>query len=339
MTTSIKNHKKTWIILGTLLIAFAFLQLTTKPISHPPVDHPLEAPAEVMSILRRACYDCHSNETKLLWYDKIAPASWLVSKDVKKGREVLNFSEWGKLSGKQQAGALYNVVNFIMLGDMPLPGYLRLHPGARVSNKELDILKNYTLSRTAGLQPVSDTLDFTSAAGLRQTNLQLNNALAQSKKEETPAGSTKVLPAPNGIEFPRGYGNWALISTTDRFDNNTIRAIFGNDIAVKAIREDNIQPWPDGAILAKVLWKRKADSKGLIIAGDFIHAEFMIKNATRYATTNGWGWARWVGKDLKPYGKTPAFTAECTNCHAPVKDFDYVFTMPLQLKTPHHETH
>lgn len=329
-----KHQKKFWVILGIMAAAFGLLQFTTKEIPNPPASQPFEGPPEVMNILRRSCYDCHSNETNLVWYDRIAPASWLVSKDIQKARKVLNFSEWGKLTDKQKSGALYNIVNFIMLGAMPLPSYLRLHGHARVTAKELAILKDYAVQQTAGLSPLSDSLDLQSPSGLQWFNNQLDNALAQSKPADQKAADNKVLPSPNGIEYPRGYGNWALISTTDRFDNQTVRAIFGNDVAVKAIEQNKIQPWPDGAVLAKVLWKRTIDSKGLITAGEFIHAEFMIKNATRYASTDGWGWARWVGKDLKPYGKTPAFTAECTNCHAPVKDFDYVFTMPLKLKTP-----
>lgn len=330
MAGYIKKQKKIWTTLLILLMGFGLLQFTTSQITHPPSDEPLQAPTEVMNILRRSCYDCHSNQTKLVWYDRLAPASWLVSKDVEKGRKVLNFSEWGKLSDKQKSGALFNIVNFIMLGSMPLPNYLRLHPKAKVSMAELNILKQYAVSETARIQETSGQKNL-EAAGSTTINGQLNEALLQAATGGDELPKT-VLPAVNGIEYPRGYGNWRLISTTDRFDNNTIRAIFGNDVAVKAIQDNNIQPWPDGAILAKVLWKRVEGQNDLIVAGDFIHAEFMIKNKVKYATTDGWGWARWVGKELKPFGKTPAFTATCTNCHSPVKAFDYVYTMPLKLK-------
>jgi len=327
-----KKRKKFWITLLILLIGFGFMQFTTKPITHPPVVKPFQGPKEVMNILRRSCYDCHSNETNLIWYDRLAPASWLVSKDVENGRKALNFSTWGKLSAKQQSGALYNMINFVMLGAMPLPSYLKLHGNAKVSKKEIEILKTYVLSQTPQLKSFSDTLNLPSPGGLQAVSRQLEANLSFSKSQTKLTHPTNVSAAPNGIQYPRGYGNWELISTTDRFDNNTIRAIYGNSIAINAIQENKIQPWPDGAILAKVLWKRNLDSNGLIIAGEFIHAEFMIKNAVQYASTDGWGWARWVGKDLKPYGGTPAFTAECTNCHAPVKDFDFVYTMPIKLQ-------
>ena len=62
-----------------------------------------------------------------------------------------------------------------------------------------------------------------------------------------------------------------------------------------------------------------------------VHAEFMTKNSTRFASTGGWGYARWLGQDQKPYGKDASFTQECVACHTPVKDNDWVFTHPVRL--------
>ena len=61
----------------------------------------------------------------------------------------------------------------------------------------------------------------------------------------------------------------------------------------------------------------------------FIQVEFMIKDAQKYRSTEGWGFARWRGDDHKPYGKNANFTTECTSCHAPMKDNDFVYTMPI----------
>ena len=72
----------------------------------------------------------------------------------------------------------------------------------------------------------------------------------------------------------------------------------------------------------------------IAIPGNFIQVEFMIKDAKKYASTAGWGWARWKGNDLKPYGNTATFTTECVSCHNPVKNNDYVFTPPLSLHLP-----
>src|SRR5438874_1058331 len=80
------------IALGTVLVA---IQLVPVERTNPSATKPIEAPAEVTAVLRRSCYDCHSNETRWPWYAYVAPVSWLVADDVKDGRAKLNFSSWG----------------------------------------------------------------------------------------------------------------------------------------------------------------------------------------------------------------------------------------------------
>jgi hypothetical protein len=80
-----------------------------------------------------------------------------------------------------------------------------------------------------------------------------------------------------------------------------------------------------------VLWKQEVDNNGIVSTGEFVHVEYMIKDTKKYAETEGWGWARWKGKDLKPYGNSASFVNECIKCHRPVKDNDNVFTKPLNL--------
>jgi len=63
----------------------------------------------------------------------------------------------------------------------------------------------------------------------------------------------------------------------------------------------------------------------------FIHAEFMIKDSDKYVKTGGWGFARWLGLNQKPYGKDANFVQECFGCHTPVKNNDWVYTIPSQL--------
>lgn len=146
------------------------------------------------------------------------------------------------------------------------------------------------------------------------------------------AGST-VPPAPNGIKFPAGYQNWRVISMSHRVDNKTVRVIYGNDKAIQAARAGKTNPWPDGAIIGKVVWKQKKEAAWpTAIAPDkFVHAEFMFKDAKKYASTGGWGWARWKGLDQKPYGKDANFVQECMGCHTPVKSNDWMFTEPAVL--------
>ncbi len=144
-----------------------------------------------------------------------------------------------------------------------------------------------------------------------------------------------VAPAPNGITFPHGYKNWDLIAVSHRTDNNSLRAILGNDVAVKAARAGQTNPWPDGSMLAKLVWKdtvHEDDWPDATVPGAFVHAEFMLKDAGKYKATGGWGFARWLGNQQKPYGEDENFVEECFACHTPMKHNDYVFTHPVKLR-------
>lgn len=140
-----------------------------------------------------------------------------------------------------------------------------------------------------------------------------------------------VSPAPNGIEFPADYKNWRVIGVSHRTDNNSLRVILGNDRAIDASRAGETNPWPDGTILAKIVLKDATHEhwKAATVPGKFVHAEFMHKDSAKYATTDGWGYARWLGQEQTPYGKDADFAQECYACHTPVKNNDYVFTTPI----------
>ena len=144
------------------------------------------------------------------------------------------------------------------------------------------------------------------------------------------SSKTEVMPVLNGIHMPDGYKNWQLISSSHRTDNNTIRVILGNDIAIQAARSGRTNPWPDGSVLAKLVWQDATHEQWstATIPGKFIHAEFMIKDAKKYAATGGWGFARWLGMEQHPYGKDADFAQECYSCHIPMKKNDYVYTHP-----------
>ena len=144
------------------------------------------------------------------------------------------------------------------------------------------------------------------------------------------ASAAEVGKSPNGIAFPSDYINWKVISTSHRIDNKTLRVILGNDIAIKAARAGQINPWPKGAMLGKVVWKEGTDKHWptAVVPDQFVHAEFMLKDAVKFKSTGGWGYARWKGKELAVYGKDASFANECVACHTPVKGQDWVFTRP-----------
>jgi hypothetical protein len=305
----------TWVVV-ILGIAFLGIQFVRPELKNSPVTADLQAPAEVKQILKTSCYNCHSNETTLSWFDEPAPAYWLVAKDVKLGRKRLNFSEIGKLPVAQQKGILFESVSQIELGAMPLPAYKRMHPESAITPEQLATLKQY-------LAPVASKEAATAA--------EIAAADAQYDKWIHAGGATpEVAAAPNGIAFLPGYKNWRAISSTERFDNHTIRQILGNDVAINAIAENHINPWPDGTAFAKVAWLEQVDEKGGIRPGEFFQVEFMIRDSKKYAGTLGWGWARWRGADLKPYGKDANFSSECVGCHRALGNTDYVFTAPIR---------
>ena len=140
----------------------------------------------------------------------------------------------------------------------------------------------------------------------------------------------KSISPSHGISYPVGWQNWATIAVSHRTDNNTLRVILGNDIAVKSARSGNINPWPNGAIIGKVVWKdtQLKDWETATVPGKFVHAEFMYKNSKKYTESYGWGWARWVGLEQKPFEKGMEV---CISCHTPVKNRDWVFTDPALL--------
>jgi mono/diheme cytochrome c family protein len=114
------------------------LQLVPYGWSHPnpPVTQAAVWPsAEAEQIARVACYDCHSNETEWPPYAYVAPMSWLVRRDVERGRDELNFSEWDRDDGEADDAA-----EAVLEGSMPPRQYELLHSGARLSDDELAVL-------------------------------------------------------------------------------------------------------------------------------------------------------------------------------------------------------
>lgn len=320
--------KKGTIVLVSVILGFIALQFIRPNYKEFELDRkPLvlqSVPKAINDILENSCFNCHSSSPDLAWYDKITPINFVVNSHIKKGSALLNFSKWDSLSDAKRKGILYYSLNKIMAGEMPLPSYSMVHPSARISEEQMAIIKNY-LSGITYRPPLE-------RSSIGQRKILDTKIYDQDKKTKTPSKDYSwVEKSPNGIAYIPDYRNWKVISTTDRFDNGTIRIIFANNQAVQAIKDKQTNPWPDGSILAKVLWKQKQSKEGLITTGKFIHVEYMIKDAVTYANTQGWGWARWKGEELKPFGESADFVQQCIRCHSPVKDNDNVFTIPLNL--------
>ncbi len=143
-----KTLKKLLVIAaGVGLVAFVAIQFVpVKGIgSNPSQRYKLDAPPEVETILRKACMDCHSNETRWPWYARLAPGSWLMARDVNKGRSRMNMSEWGDDEDEMNTDR-ENASDQISEGNMPPWFYLPMHPDARLSDAEKATLKTWLLA-------------------------------------------------------------------------------------------------------------------------------------------------------------------------------------------------
>ncbi|MGD9546032.1 MAG: heme-binding domain-containing protein [Candidatus Krumholzibacteriia bacterium] len=125
-------------ILPAVLAVIVVMQLIPLGRDNPPVIADFDGPPEVRAVLARSCFDCHSHETKWPWYSYVAPVSYLVVHDVKEGREHLNFSDWK--GGPKVAG---EILDEVATGEMPLGIYLPLHPEARLTGADLNVLQGY----------------------------------------------------------------------------------------------------------------------------------------------------------------------------------------------------
>lgn len=126
-------------------VAVAALLIQFIPVnrSNPAVVGDIDAPEPVATILRRSCYDCHSNQTNWPWYSYVAPVSWWVADHVREGREHLNFSRWSEYPAEERAELLEESIEEVQEGKMPLPSYLWSHRGARLNADEIAALRDW----------------------------------------------------------------------------------------------------------------------------------------------------------------------------------------------------
>ena len=136
-----------------------------------------------------------------------------------------------------------------------------------------------------------------------------------------------------GIKIFPGYRDWRLISVAHEEGNlNDLRAVLGNDVAIKAYREGKL-PFPDGTIIARLAWSyvpSEENNKVFGRAQSFVpgpapdwYLQFMVKDSKKYAATGGWGFAQF-NKDGKPADE--AMHKTCFPCHEPGKARDFIFT-------------
>jgi hypothetical protein len=157
------RSKSALIALLALGIATIAAQLmTVEPINEvapilPRSSGDIAVPAQIEALLTRACYDCHSNQTRWPWYSQVAPVSWLVAHDVALGRKELNFSEWGSYYPQTRRRKLQWIGRVIREGSMPPWSYRLMHPRARLTEAERAMLYRWIESGSSAPAPQTTT--------------------------------------------------------------------------------------------------------------------------------------------------------------------------------------
>ena len=138
------------IVAAMLIVTMAFAVRSHPDRREQPVDPAAgvngrrPVPAAVMSTLRRACFDCHSNETRWPWYSSLPGASWAIERDVNAGRGQLNFSRWAEYNAFDRASLLDKACELATARKMPLLPYRLLHTEARLSAYDIAALCAWT---------------------------------------------------------------------------------------------------------------------------------------------------------------------------------------------------
>jgi hypothetical protein len=149
--------KKILLIVLVLLVLIQFIRPKAN-VSSDPTPAALKAhyplPDSVQAILAVACYDCHSNNSRYPWFDKVAPASWLVAYHISGGKRHLNFDTFNDYPVKRKVKRLKDISEVLEDGSMPVSTYTSVHKDARLTDAQKKLLKDWA----AGLaKSIADT--------------------------------------------------------------------------------------------------------------------------------------------------------------------------------------
>ena len=138
--------KRILLVSGVLFIALQFIRPVhniSKQVLTTDISKVVTIPDAVLTLLKNACYDCHSNNTDYPWYSNIQPMGWLMTYHIKQAKSQLNFSEFGTYSQRRQFSKLDGIANSIKDDIMPLSSYKMMHKNAQLSAKEKVLLINW----------------------------------------------------------------------------------------------------------------------------------------------------------------------------------------------------
>ncbi len=134
-----------WLSIIIVVVIQGFQIDRTNPQSDPAQDFLAQdlEPAKAGSIIKKACFDCHSNYTRYPWYTYINPVGWWIKDHVDHGKHHLNFSEWNALEDKKKKHKLEECVEMLEEKEMPLPSYILMHDEADLSGEDRELLISF----------------------------------------------------------------------------------------------------------------------------------------------------------------------------------------------------
>ena len=154
------TKKSVGIALLVIIIVMQFFAIDKSNVTVDPAKDfvvQVKAPADVINILKVACYDCHSNESIYPWYTNVAPVSWWVKSHINDGRKHLNFSVWNDYNDKRKSKKIKECIEEIEEGEMPLKSYTIIHKDAELSKEQQKILVDFFNSlRTAPASEIAE---------------------------------------------------------------------------------------------------------------------------------------------------------------------------------------
>lgn len=104
------------------------------------ITHPSDT---IVKMLKTACYDCHSYETKYPWYAYTAPTKWVMQDHIVEGREHLNFSTWGQYPADKRTHKAEEGWEEVQEGHMPISSYLWMHADAKLNDEQRKLLIDF----------------------------------------------------------------------------------------------------------------------------------------------------------------------------------------------------
>ena len=169
-------------------------------------------------------------------------------------------------------------------------------------------------------------------AALAASAVVLAIAIAQGSASTAPARASADASPVDGVRLPAGYRDWTLISVAqENGSNDDIRAILGNDAAVKAFRR-NVRPFPDGVVIVRLAWRYQSSPRNdavfpapqSFVAGRPTNVQVSVKDSRRYFDSGGWGYGQF---EAGRASRDEALVRSCFACHAKLgRSADFVFT-------------